>query len=140
MPQLVKAYNKQLEGSQRIINEYADPKQKDEFNKQLDAIKVDGETAIKENNKTLLSRTNEQLQNLTAKAAYSNPNTWINYFQQMVQAGNFTNEKEAQYYINKGTQAINSNDYEELKRCVRELSMLRPATQQKSIDLSGITR
>jgi molecular chaperone DnaK len=139
MPQLIKEYNLQIEQVQKLINEYADPKQKDEFNKQLDAIKADGGTAIKENNKTLLSRTNEQLQNLGAKAAYSNPNTWITYFKQIAQGGSFTNEKEAQYYINKGMQAINSRDYEELKRCAVQLNLLRPIEKQKEINLSGIT-
>jgi DNA repair exonuclease SbcCD ATPase subunit len=140
MPQLVKEYNSKVAELQKLINEYADPKQKDEFNKQLEDIKAEGEIAIKENNKTLLSRKNEELQNLGLKAAYSNPNTWINVFRQMVQAGNFTNEKDAQYYINKGTQAINAKDYEELKRCVMQLSLLLPVGQQKGIDLSGITR
>jgi uncharacterized protein YbcV (DUF1398 family) len=140
MPQLLKEYNSHTVELQKLINEYADPKQKDDFNKQLNAIKTDGELAIKEKNKELLSRTNEQLLNLASRAAYSNPNTWIAYFRQMVEAGNFTNETDAQYYITKGNQAINSKDYEELKRCVAQLNLLRPVQQQKGPDLSGITR
>ena len=140
MPQLVKEYNARIEYLQKIINEYADQRQKEENNKQLENIKADGERAVKENNKDLLVRINEQLANLTSKALYSNPNMWIGAFRQIVQADNFTNEKEAQYYINKCTEAINSKDYEELKRCVVQLNLLRPVDQRKDIDLSGITR
>ena len=140
MPQLIKEYNARVEYLNKIIDEYADPRQKDENHKRLESIKAEGEIAIKEDNKALLSRVNEQLANQTSNALYSNPNTWITYFQQIVKADNFTNEKEAQYYTNKCTQAINSKDYEELKRCVLQLNLLRPANQQKDINLSGITR
>ena len=139
MPQMVKEYNAKTTEIQKLINEYADPKQKDDFNKQLNVVKTDGDLAIKDNNKELLSRANEQLQNLSLKVAYSNSNTWILYFNQMVREDHFTDEKEAQYYINRGAQAISSKDYEELKRCITQLNTMRPVGQHKEPDLSGIT-
>ena len=140
MPQLVREYNTRLQELDKIINEYADPKQKEENLKQLKSIKTDGDQAIKASNRILLSSANEQLENLKLKAIYSNPNTWIAAFRQLIDQDNFLNEEEAKYYINKGSQAIQAKNYEELKVCVNQLSMLRPAGKQKDIDLSGITR
>lgn len=140
MPQLIKEYNLRVEQLEKVINEYADPKQKDDFARQLKNIKADAEVAIKEDNKTLMKRINEQLANLGSTAIYSNPNSWIAFFQQIVAADHFINEKEAQYYIEKGKQAIGSRDYEELKRCALQLNLLRPVSEQKEVDLSGITR
>ena len=77
MPQLIKEYNLRVQDLQKVINEYADPKERDEDNKQLEKIKIDGEKAIKEQNKILLIRLNEELANLRQKAIYSNPNAWI---------------------------------------------------------------
>lgn len=140
MPQLIKEYNARVENLDKIIREYADPKQKEENLKQLESIKAGGAQAINENNKVLLSGANEQLENLRLKAIYSNPNTWIVVFKQLIEQDNFVNEEEAKYYINKGAQAIQAKNYEELKVCVSQLSMLRPAGKQKDIDLSGITK
>ncbi len=140
MPQLVKAYNARVTDLEKIIDTYADPNQKEDDKKQLDSIKTEGEKAIRENNKILLNGLNEQLENLRVKAIFSNPNTWIVYFRQIIAADNFINEKEAQYYINKGNMAIQAKNYEELKRCTQQLNLLRPVSQQKEVNLSGITR
>jgi molecular chaperone DnaK len=140
MPQLIKEYNSRIEYLQKVNTEYTDPAQRGEIKKQIENIKSEAEIAIKEDNKVLLGRLNEELANLTSRAVYSNPNSWIALFKQIVAADNFTNEKEAQYYINRGMQSINSKDYEELKRCIAQLNLLRPAGQQKGVDLAGITR
>lgn len=140
IPQLVKEYNLRVQDLQKVINEYADPKEREEDNKQLEKIRIEGERAIKDEDKLLLIRLNEQLANLRQKAISSNPNTWISYFRQIVAADNFMNEQEAQYYINKCMQAIEAKNYEELKRCVVQLNLLRPIDDQKKINLSGITR
>lgn len=140
VPQLIKDYNKRVQEVQKIINEYADPKEKEEDNKQLERIKGDGEVAIKEQNKMLLIRLNEQLSNLGNRAAFSNPNTWIAYYRQVVTADNFINQQEAQYYINKCNEAITAKNWEELKRCVTQLNLLRPVKEQKGVNLSGISR
>jgi len=140
MPHLIKKHAMLIEEVQKIINEYADPKEKDEFNRQLDKIKFESKKAIEENNKTLLIRVNEQLWELRDKAIFSNPYAWVNQFKQMVDHGNFINEKEAQYYISKGVRAIETQDIDELKRCTRQLYLLLPIEEQKKIKLSGITR
>ena len=143
MPQLVKEFHTGIESVQKIINEYAEEKDKDVNNDQLSKIKAEGEKAISENDKTLLIRINEQIQELGAKALFSNPATWVYHFQQITQGNrNFINEKEARYYIEKGKRAIELGDVDELKRCVHNLMLLLPSEEQEVIkkNLSGITR
>jgi len=142
MPQLIKEFHAGVESVQKIINEYADEKDKDVNNDQLSKMKVEAEKAISDNDKILLSRVNEQIQKLRAKAIFSNPAAWVDYFQKIVSENhNFINEKEANYYTEKGHRAIELNDMEVLKHCVRELILLLPSDVQETIknNLSGIT-
>lgn len=143
MPRLTKKFHDKIESVQKIINEYADEKDKNTNNEQLSKMKVEGERAIENNDKTLLSHINEQIEGLGARALFSNPATWIYYFQQITQGDkNFINEKEARYYIEKGERAIEFNDMDELKHCVHNLMLLLPSDEQETIkkNLSGITR
>jgi len=142
MPQLTKEFHDKIESVQKIINEYADEKDKNANNDQLSKMKTEGKKAIEDNDKTLLIRVNEQIEELGAKALFSNPATWIYHFQQITQGDkNFINEKEARYYIKKGKRAIELNDMDELKRCVHNLMLLLPSDEQETIknNLSGIT-
>ena len=143
MPQLTKEFHAKIESVQKIIDEYADEKDKDANNEQLSKMKDEGEKAIEDNDKTLLIRVNEQIEELGARALFSNPATWIYHFQQITQGDkNFINEKEARYYIEKGKRAIEFNDMDELKRCVHNLMLLLPSDEQETIkkNLSGITQ
>ncbi len=140
MPQLVKEYNQRIKDLIEIIEEYADPKEKNDLNKQLENIQADSKKAIKDEDKTLMIRINEQLEELRIRAINSNPSTWVHHFKQIVDNGNFINEKEAQYYTSKGVRAIETGDVDELKRCVRQLSLLLSEEDQDKINLSGITR
>lgn len=140
MPQLVNEFNLRVSDLQEIINEYADEKQKDVLTKQFDDVRIEGEKAIKDENKIILSQINIQLSNLRSKSVYSNPQAWVQYFRDMIDNGRFTNDKEAQYYKTKGLIAIEEDDIEELKRCTSQLGLLLSDDDQKKINLSGITR
>jgi len=143
MPQLTKEFYAKIESVQKTIDEYADEKDKDANNEQLSKMKIEGEKAIEDNDKTLLIRVNEQIEELGTRALFSNPATWIYHFQQITQSDkNFINEKEARYYIEKGKRAIELNDMDELKRCVHNLMLLLPSDEQETIkkNLSGITQ
>ncbi|MEI6731995.1 MAG: Hsp70 family protein, partial [archaeon] len=138
MPQLIKEYNAIEENVQKIINEYADPKEREEYKNGLKSITSEGKKAINDENKALLIRVIEQLLELRQTAIFSNPATWVNHFREIVALNNFINEKEAQYYIKKGEAAIEAGDLEELKRCARQLILLLPKEEQRKI--SGISR
>jgi len=143
MPQLVKEFKDSIQDTQEIINNYADEKDKVINNDQLSKLKAEGERAIADNDKSLLIRTNEQINELSSKAVYSNPATWVHQFNKITASNpNFINGKEAKYYIEKGKRAIELGDVDEIKRCVRNLLLLLPSDEQETIkdNLSGITR
>ena len=95
------------------------------------------------NDKSLLIRINEQIKELSSKAVFSNPATWVHQFKKITEGKpDFINEKEAKYYIEKGKRAIELGDVDEIKRCVHNLQLLLPSDVQETIkdNLSGITR
>jgi molecular chaperone DnaK len=140
MPLLAKENSEKLEDLEQIINEYSDPKDRKELKSQLKSLEIESKKVIEDNDKTQLIRINEQLDELKGRAFYSNPNTWIAQFEDLSQNGKFINEKEAKYYINKGIKAINSEDIEELKRCMHQLTLLLVEENEQNTKLSGITR
>ncbi|NQU83548.1 MAG: Hsp70 family protein, partial [Parcubacteria group bacterium] len=143
MPQLIKEFNNELESTYKLVNEYGDEKDKDSNNDQLSKMKAEGKKAIDNKDKTLLSKINEQITKLGIKAWFSNSQTWHYYFQQLRSENhNFSNEKESQYYFDKGQKAIESGNEEELKRCVQSLWSLLPKEEQVKAkkNLSGITK
>ena len=140
MPQLVKEYKAIEANVEKIIEEYAEPKERTEFRTRLKSISAESKKAISENNKTLLIRVIEQLLELRQTAIFSNPSTWVDQFRELAQNENFINEKEAKYYIDKGERAIQGGDVDELKRCTKQLSLLLPQEEQAKIKISGISR
>lgn len=143
MPQLVGEYRTGLESAQKIINEYADEKERVIYTDQLKEITNEGEKAIEHEDKDLLIRINEQLQELTARALFSNPAAWVYQFEKITEGNpQFLDEKEARYYIDKGRRAIELGDVDELKRCVHSLLLLLPPEEQAEIrnNIAGITR
>lgn len=143
MPQLEKEFQESLKSTQEIINEYGNESDRKIRSDELAGMKEEGEKAIKEKDKTLLLRVNEQIKELGTKAVYSNPATWAYQFQKLSQRKDFINEQEAKYYIEKGKRAIELSDVDELKRCVHNLMLLTPSEDaggHTNINLSGITR
>lgn len=143
MPQLITEFNERAEHVEKIVNEYADEKSKKENLEQLTRIKAEGQTAIANSDKHLLTRINEQLEELATKAIFSNPATWVYQFNKLkAKPAAFTDKREAAYYIEKGEKAIEDSDVDELKRCVRNLINLLPDTEQElaNENLAGITK
>ncbi len=143
MPQLVKEFKESTEDTQKIIIELGEDKDKAQHEEHLKKMQEEGEKAIKENDKTLLIRINEQIKELGGKALFSNPATWVYQFNQLIGSNKkFINEKEAIYYTEKGRRSIELGDVDELKRCVHNLLLLLPSEEQETMrnNLSGITR
>lgn len=142
LPQLIKDFNTGIVDTQTIIDEYGDKKDYENNKEQLSKIKAEGEKAILERDKTLLVRINEQIKELWMRVWFSNSQTWYYYFDQLVTENHtFINEKEAQYYFDKGRRAMEIKDEEELKHCVQSLWSLLPKEEQAAAkkNLSGIT-
>lgn len=143
MPQLIGEYREGVESLEKIINEYADEKERSIYTDQFKEITSEGEKAIESNDKDLLIRVNEQVSELSARALFSNPATWVYQFKKITEGQtHFLDEKEARYYTDKGKRAIEIGDVDELKRCVHSLMLLLPPEEQAQIqsNISGITR
>lgn len=142
MPQLTREFRDGLVKADETIKELGDKEELNQHRELLDSLKAEGEMAIANNDKHLLSRVNEQIDDLKHKILFSNPAAWAYMFQKIVSENkNFISDKEAEYYVNKGLRSIEMGDTEELKRCVRGLLLLLPPEQQQIIQnsMSGIT-
>ena len=142
MPKLVNEHNSKLEGLRAIIDQYSSPDRRNEFESQFEALRSDGQQAIKTENKVLLAKTNEQIDDLQLSVSSTSLDYCAAYFQNIVDFGNagrFTDETNAQYYTKKGHDAINRQDITELNRCIYELTMLLPRGEHVDF-LAGIMR
>ena len=142
MPQLTKAFNEGIKNVAEVVAEIADVGEKDNHAAQLAEIKAEGERAIRDDDKTLLLGVNDRLRDLTARALFSQPATWVHHLRTLINEGNFSSPKEAAYFIEQGQRAIEKNDIEGLKRSCRGLIALRPMERPKvvQVNASGITR
>jgi hypothetical protein len=141
-PKLIIEFNSKIKNLQEIIQDYARAEDKDALTKQLENLKSEGENAIKAENKILLIRINEQLDSLETMVLFSNFDYCVQYFRYIIslgEDGKFSNDKDAQYYITKGSVAIQDQNMDELKRCIVELTNLLPANQHPD-KYAGLTR
>lgn len=142
-PQLKIEFNELTTSMVELMNEYGDQKQREIHNDQLNVLKTEGYQAIENEDKILLSRVVEQLNDLKQKIIFSNPATWLYQFNKLIQEDHqWISEKEAQYYLQKGQRAIEAGDTDEVQRCVRSLLMLLPVSEQNAVQsgISGITK
>ena len=142
LPQLIKEYDERVGKCRSYIDQFADDDQKEQYDEHLDAICREGEKAKTAADEYLLKRVNEQLTDLSATVVFSNPAVWNYRFRQLAdEEHNFISQQDAEYYIKKGERAIELDDVDELKRCVRNLVLLLPPDEQEAIqsDISGIT-
>ena len=139
---LIKRYNSRVENIQKIIQEYANPEELDDITKLFESIQSDSEIAIKSENKVMMIRINEQLDNLESTILFSNFDYCIQYCRYIISVGengNFTNEQDAQYCIVKANAAIEAKDIDELKRWIFELNNLLPSKDHQDTH-AGITK
>jgi len=143
MPKLINEFKEDLSRIEQMINEYGIPSDKEKNLDQLNTLKKEGNKAIEDDDKKILRRINEQLKNLSSRVFYSNPSSWLYHFQDLSSGKyKFKNDQEAQYFLKKGRTAIETDDKDELKRCVIELINLLPEEERIKIDnkISGITK
>lgn len=91
----------------------------------------------------MLLRVNEQIEELTFRTVFQNPAAWVHMLNQIKDKRNeLTNQTDANYFIDKADRAIDDEDVDELKRCVRNLLDLLPKETQDGItsSMSGITK
>lgn len=142
MPQLKERFSSKVASVQELIFECPDEVIKSESKEQLKHIKQDGEKAITRDDAALLVRVIEQLDQIETRIALQHPDVWIDAYHNYVNGDYvFTDDDEAQYFIRKGKEAIESENIDELKRCVLELIALLPPDERADAEseISGIT-
>ena len=142
-------------GSQNLKNEYlelensvsklvADLKgnEKMDFEKRLNAIKTDAQRAMRTDDMGLLVKIKEHLVSLMHEILMQNIGFWLGLFQNLSENATLKANARAQTLISKGLQAIENDDTNSLKQCVRELIELLPRENQAEFEakISGITR
>ncbi len=143
LPQLKDEFNERVENAKEVITELDDSPEKSEILSDLKVLEDEGEKAIKSNDKTMLLRVNEQVEQLTFRSVFQNPAAWVLMLNQIKgKRSELANQTDADYFINKADKAVNDGDVEELKRCVRNLLDLLPKETQDEINssMSGITK
>ena len=142
MPQLINEFRAKYDDALSLIDNFGEIKTREKNLEHLEILKKEGEKAIEANDKILLARVVDQIFQLGAGLVFRNPQTLSYMFDQIVNGGEkFSNQQQADYFINKGNQAIKDNDPDELKRCIQNLmSLLSSEAQQKiNSNASGIT-
>lgn len=143
MPQLTNEFEEKILSAKEVIDELQEGDEKNEILRELTVLEREGRKAVSSNDKTMLLRVNEQIEQLTFRSVYENPAAWVYMLSLVKEKRNeLSNQTDANYFIQKADKAIDDNDVEELKRCVKSLLDLLPKETQDEINSSraGITK
>lgn len=112
------------------------------FIKQFEAIKRDGNLAIKQANIDLLSRAIKQLNDLDVQIALNDDGFWLALFDDLKNNPHIYNNANAREHINQGRLAIRQNDIQTLKECASRLLSFMPRNELENINskIAGITK
>ncbi|HEY4963400.1 MAG TPA: Hsp70 family protein [Candidatus Saccharimonadales bacterium] len=143
LPQLTDEFRAKIENAREVLSELDDSAEKQQGLSEVSELEKDGEKAVREKDKTMLLRVNEQIEQVTMRSVFQNPAAWVYMLNQIKEKRNeLANKTDADYFIEKADKAVNDGDVEELKRCVRSLLDLLPKDTQEEINanMSGITK
>jgi|APMI01.1.fsa_nt_gi molecular chaperone DnaK len=143
IPQLGEEFYEKLNRMQDSIDSIEDETERARVADVLRTIEEEGKKAIDSNDKDILIRLNEQLQDIYTAIILKNPAIWIYWLNDIkLHRDELSNPTEADYHITKAEKAVGDGDIEELKRHVRSLLDLLPEETQKEIrqDTAGITK
>lgn len=143
LPQLTDEFKAKVENAREVLDELDDSADKQQGLSELNDLEKDGEKAVKEKDKTMLLRVNEQIEQLTMRSVFQNPAAWVYMLNQIKdKRSELSNKTDADYFIEKADKAVESGDVDELQRCVRSLLDLLPKDIQEEINanMSGITK
>lgn len=143
LPQLKSEFNEVLENAEQLVGNLPDTNDKGEIVSQLNILKREGQKALDDEDRAILARVIEQLRGIAIRALAEDPSFWVWQLNEIrAKQSEFNNKTDGEYYLNKADKAVQENDVEELKRCVRELVSLLPEESQEEItsNMSGITR
>jgi molecular chaperone DnaK len=143
LPQLKSEFEECFTNAEEFLENLADGTEKDRIVEQLKVLRAEGNKAIKNDDKDMLSRVVQQVRDVTLRALVQDPSFWVWQLNEIKsKKAKLKNQTDGEYYINKADTAIEQNDFEELKRCVRNLLDMLPADEQEAItsNMAGITK
>lgn len=140
---LEKEFEQKILGIKELIANQEPSEQIKRFEDEFYKVKAEGRAAIKNSDKIMLARINEQMFVFITRILQENPSFHVHRFKDLSNGNyQYTNDNEAQYFIKKGNASLETNDLEELKRCNRNLVSLLVEEDRKAATsrTSGITR
>ena len=143
MPQLKAELDEVLANAEEYSSAIEDEREKKEAFEQIETLKNEGQKAVRDEDKAMLVRVIEQVRQLAFNSLFKNPAVWVWQFNEIKQRRDeMTNQTDGDYYIQKGEQAIEKGDIEEIQRSVRKLLDLLPKDSQEEITsgMAGITK
>lgn len=135
-------FKEKLDSTRELIDEVGLEENKKNDLERFNIIKDQGEEAVINDDKVMLSKTLDQLFELATKVLFSNPQIWVYRFNEIKDGEyNFSDPIDGKYYLEKGEKAIEIGDVDELKRCVFGLNGLLSTEEVEAINKkAGITR
>ena len=143
VPQLSEEFHEKLDRINSLLEDFEDETERNRIAEVVKEIKIEGEKAITSSDKEILVRLSEQLQELIMAIHQENPTIWIYWLNNIKsRKSELSNQTVADHHIGKAEEAVESEDFEELKLHVRSLFDLLPEDAQDEIgsDMAGITR
>jgi molecular chaperone DnaK len=143
LPQLKSELEECFDSADELIGNLSDGKEKQRISDQIDVLRKEGNKAIQDGDKAMLGRVIQQVRDVTIRALVEDPSFWVWQLNEIKSnKSKLSNQTDGEYYIGKAETAIEQNDFEELKRCVRNLLNMLPAEEQEAISgsMAGITK
>ncbi len=143
LPQLKSEFEEVFNNAQELLNNLNEDKEKDRIVEQLKVLRSEGNQAVKNEDKDMLNRVIQQVRDVTYRALVQDPSFWVWQLNEIKsKKSKLENQTDGEYFIKKADTAIEQNDFEELKRCVRNLLDMLPTEEQEEItsNTAGITK
>jgi molecular chaperone DnaK len=143
LPQLKEEFYKNLESARETSRGLQDESELMQVTEQLKTLESEGKKAIQADDKEMLVRVNEQINQIGFGALLKNPAVWVYWLNDIKNRKHeLSNQSEGEYHISKAEAAVECDDVEELQRHVRSLLELLPESTKDEItqDMAGITK
>ena len=143
LPQLKSELEECFDNADQFLGNLNEGKEKQRISDQIDVLRKEGNQAVQNGDKAMLSRVIQQVRDVTIRALVEDPGFWVWQLNEIkTNKSKLSNQTDGEYYINKADTAVEQNDFEELKRCVRNLLNMLPAEEQEAISgsMAGITK
>jgi molecular chaperone DnaK len=128
-PLMVEEAQEEMQRARNIAEEYGD----DNSRHRLKTLEQEAHKAISIQDRDLLQRKMEEISTIINQLLLARPEYWVFLLEQLEEMkGQMTNPSLAERLIMEGKRALNSNNLDGLKNCIRQLVDLLPREQQEA--------